>query len=277
MDGDLAKTKEDALLSAGSAAQALRHLFEIARSENPKLSLSFLCKKISLHSRGHLSDLLSGRRKFQKEQIIALAKMFGLNSMQLKYLEALHQRELEREPEAKHQFQNRMDRLRNTILAKPVPVKTNIHYRSVLEVFCAVGLSKNSREEIVSYFGRSRQRATEQAIEWLKENGYIEEKAGRLFVLSACLRLVDGDTLTPLSYVRMALQHSAGSIQHWFKHPDQSFFEANIISVKKEKYQEVLAKIRGVLAESIAELESEDADEVVHFQISLYPARPPSL
>ena len=77
------------LFESNSAGISLRRLYELFKNHKRKNSLSYLCQRIGIPSKGYLSFVMSGKRRLHAKYWDLTCKTFKLNDQQEKILKSL--------------------------------------------------------------------------------------------------------------------------------------------------------------------------------------------
>lgn len=81
------------LVEAESAAPTLRNLYELYKRHIGKFSMSFICRRAGIPSKGYLSFVMTGDRKLNEKYWVPVSEVFHLNPDQLEIMRLLFERE----------------------------------------------------------------------------------------------------------------------------------------------------------------------------------------
>jgi hypothetical protein len=77
------------LLETDSAANSLRSLYELHKAHQSKVSLSFVCRRAGIPSKGYLSFVMAGKRRLNVKYWQSVCEVFKLNYQQEKIMKLL--------------------------------------------------------------------------------------------------------------------------------------------------------------------------------------------
>ena len=77
------------LLSSQSSHEALKSLYNFQKQKQPTFSLTILGKKLGISSKGHISDMIRGRRSISRKHWSVLSQVFDLTESQTHYFHCL--------------------------------------------------------------------------------------------------------------------------------------------------------------------------------------------
>ncbi len=103
------------LLESNTAAQSLRQLYELHKSHHRKVSLSFLCKRAGIPSKGYLAFVMAGKRRLHSKYWSGICAVFKLNYRQSEILRLLFEIDADSDPQKQEacfaKIQNHRERL----------------------------------------------------------------------------------------------------------------------------------------------------------------------
>lgn len=76
-----------------------------------------------------------------------------------------------------------------------------------------------------------------------------------------------------IEFIKLALAHADKSVEKWFPQKNKSYFVSSILSVKMKHFEETVESLKSKLLLVQADLESPDADSLIHFNVQIYPTR----
>lgn len=82
------------LVNAESPGMTLRNLYELYKKHMQKFSLSFICKRSGIPSKGYLAFVMTGERKLNEKYWSPVFDVFKLNADQCEILLLLFQRDV---------------------------------------------------------------------------------------------------------------------------------------------------------------------------------------
>lgn len=267
--------KTMALLEAKDYSDAFRRLYNVAQGANPRISLAFICRRLALKSRGHLSDVLNGRRRMGRDRFDKIVSYFKLDDVETAFLKALRDLEYAKSSDALHAANQRVNHLRKvlTVSYEILPDQL-MDLFFAFKVFAAFGLfgHKATLKQLVDFFGAERKKDIEAALKKLVLLNMCVSKDSWFEVnQNIVLFNATGDGLSHTQFIKQTLMDAALGVEQWFSKPTQSRFHSTILSVNREKYTKYLQELRTRLIEDQTNLESSDADMLVHYNIQIYP------
>jgi uncharacterized protein (TIGR02147 family) len=270
------QTANRILLDAKNSSEAARSLYESLKNSSAKYSLAFLSRKAKIPSRGYLSDIISGRRKANLKYGPALAKAFGLKKPQVDYFQCLLMRDHETDPEHIAALERRLAELAKVLNVglSTLPGKVGQKYFA-FEVFCVFGLFGNeaTRADLLRYFGRARAKDLDQALALLVSWRLIHPQGVR-YRLAKDFILFDGseDGLSHIEFLKESVLMAHQRLSDWFDKPEQYLILSTMISVRRSAFEQTLPRIKELLHETQAQLETGEADMLVRFNVQIFPA-----
>lgn len=83
------------LVQAESSGLTLRQLYELNKKHTRKFSLSFICRRSGIPSKGYLAFVMTGERRLNSKYWDAVSQVFKLNDDQSEILQLLLERDAE--------------------------------------------------------------------------------------------------------------------------------------------------------------------------------------
>lgn len=270
------KAYQQVVLDASSGVEAIQKLIHLAKSFDAKVSLSYLCRRLGLSSKGFLSDVMNGKRSLGEKHWSDFADLFKLDAGIRDILFLLLRLDNEKDAEQKRLLAEEISFKRKAANYSEKILSNKLRGMFfAFDVFCAFGLFKNepTKDELRRYFGTARGVELEVAINILLTIDLIEKiDNGRYRIKNYNIRFSDSeDGLSHLDFLKESIEDARRSVEKWKEKRDESIFSSYIISVKQEHYRKVVDKLRRDLLEIQSGLESADADLLVRFNIQVYP------
>jgi uncharacterized protein (TIGR02147 family) len=270
------KAYQDAVLNASSGVEAIQKLIQLAKSFDAKVSLSYLCRRLGLSSKGFLSDVMNGKRSLGEKHWSDFADLFKLDTSIREILFLLLRLDNEKDADQKRLLTEEISFKRKAANYSEKILSNKLRGMFfAFDVFCAFGLFKNepTKDELRRYFGTARGVELEVALNILLTLDLIEKiENGRYRIRNYNIRFSDSeDGLSHLDFLKESIEDARRSVEKWKEKRDESIFSSYIISVKQEHYRKVVDKLRRDLLEIQSGLESAEADLLVRFNIQVYP------
>ncbi len=90
------------LIEAETSAGSLRQLYQLYKSEHKKASISFLCRRCGIPSKGYLAFVMSGKRRLNSKYWSPMCEVFKLNYQQAELMRLIF--EADAEPEKRETY-----------------------------------------------------------------------------------------------------------------------------------------------------------------------------
>jgi len=101
------------LIEADSSAISLRQLYQLYKSQHKKASISFLCRRCGIPSKGYLAFVMSGKRRLNAKYWAPMCEVFKLNYQQAEVMRLLL--EADASPQHKELYEPRMQALKSQL------------------------------------------------------------------------------------------------------------------------------------------------------------------
>ncbi len=272
------KTIDQILMNAKNSSQATRNLYLYYKSIHRTYSISYICKKAGIPSKGYLSDVMRGTRILNMKYTEGLIKAFKLDRLLASAYQILVQIDHEKDPNKIVRLlekKKRADKAMKVVVgAVPAPL-TSLFFN--LELFCRIGLFENkaTRFNLLKIYGKSRSSEVESAIEALKSSSLIIEDNGYLTLTNDQFKFETSSNNSHIEFLHECLRRVTASINEWYRKPDLAYIESSIISVEENKYKKIIPQIRSLFAELQSDLESGKADKLILFNVQVMPLDTP--
>jgi uncharacterized protein (TIGR02147 family) len=267
---------EAILLEAQDSAEAFRQLYQTAKNLDKRYSLSFMCRRLGLSSKGFLSDVMQGKRLLGHKYWDKVGQIFHLDPACHEILILLFSIDNEKDCDRKKLLTDELAIKRKALRYSKKILSSKLRGMFFsFDVFCAFGLFHNepSKEQLRQYFGVERGVELEVALNILLTTGLIEKTDhGTYRLTDNRIRFSDSeDGISHLDFLRESIEDARRSVETWKTRTDESIFASNIISVKRSDYLAALNKLKRDLLEIQSNLESQEADILIRFNIQVYP------
>lgn len=251
-------------------------LYRARKSENIRFSLQYLCNRAKIASKGYLSDVIGGRRKLSARYARSLADAFDLEDTERKIFIYLVQKDDEPSFAKQRSLAKKIQALKDQLKSGIRDVPENIHSHVLFtRIFCSLSVfsSPPTKEQVVSLLKDENPDAVRGTIDLLIQSGAVVEVNNKLSVVSSEIRFGNGgDSDSNIRYIEEFLNFSKTQARNWYPKKNESFFESSMLSVRKDRYLELLPKIKEIIDQTLTGLEeASDADELIHFGIQIFP------
>lgn len=271
------KTSNEIFQDADSPGQVLRALYLAAKEQNPRISLASICKKAGIPSKGYLADVMGGKRTLKEEYVLPLARAFSLEAAETKAFRILSQIEQCRFPADRANLEGKLASVRKLL---------RIHYRDELKQ----GLDTHTLVKLMAVFDLFREppsleqlqermpqhppQSVEAALGYMTGTGVAgrTENGGYKLLRNQLVFRSADRTEARIQYFDRCLQDASKGVSEWISSPDVAYFESSFVSVKRDRYAKALQEIRSVFERLQSDLESPEADDVIQFNIQIFPS-----
>ncbi|HYX38386.1 MAG TPA: hypothetical protein VE954_35230 [Oligoflexus sp.] len=265
------------LLAGSTGSQAVQQLWAYKKALEPRFSLAWLAGKLGIHSRGNLSETLKGIRRWPRKYWKTLGPILELDELQSEMLAFLLERDeattasdlnnLNREIETIRRFLQqrffKFDHKRGlTLLASDVYCYFSMHARVIKE------------REIIDYFGKSRYADILRGMQVLLDNQLIEKTAdgyrrndSNAKFFSFHQNELDHST----AFLRESIQDAEEQVPRWIHNNKEACFGTTTMSVKREQFEKTLTQIKKDVFRYFSELETNEGDTIIRFNMQIYP------
>lgn len=264
------------IIGLNGSSEAIKALYLSHKAARPKFSLEYICRKAGISSKGYLSDVIKGRRTIHPKYIKGILRAFSLSELEAEYLKLLIQRDHENDTKTLQKMDARLKELEREAKTRKLSLPQSfVHPFFTLEVFCAFGLfnGEPTLNDLVEYFGSASKAKVKLSLDNLEHMGSIRLADNNQYVLLERQFLFDNseDGYGHYAHLEESIDQAKANVRHFFPKNDVSFFESTTASVSMEDFIKAIPKIKRSFRKSITELETENGDELVRFNIQIYP------
>ncbi len=267
----LLQSKSEVLLTNEKLGKTIKVLYKLEKSEQPYFSVQYMCLKAKIPSKGHLSDVMGERRTLKLEYAKPLSKVFNLDSEQAKIFVSMAKYEKARTLSDKKKYYTQLQ------VAKKRLKSLETSYQEVQgvpfdfsRVFCSLGIIKKPvTAKKISHALEMDITAVLSYLKQLTERGFLIESEGCYALSANEVHFSKGEFV---DMIQSYLQASQLNINKWIDSKD-SIFESSTISVTQRAYKELLPKFKEFVMDTMSNLETEEGDSLVHFNVQVYPDR----
>ena len=220
-------------------------------------SLSDIARECNLNSRGHLHDLLSGRRRISHGIYQKLVKGLKLNGSARAYLKLLIERQLS--PDRSIQFEAKLKRLRDRAVNSPSRGTTQIAplTRGWDVTYAALGASGigATLDDISARIHLTIPRCRKNLNELIAHGLAVETEGGRFCALTHH-HSVESQSAALKAHLKQSLREQIREIEKKFDEPKQCLYRSVAFSLDRKRFEE----LREILKKKIIEF-TESAEE----------------
>jgi hypothetical protein len=266
------------LIEAKTAPDVLQGLYALRKTQHAKYSLAYFCRQTGIQSKGFLSDVIKGRKAASEAYWPKLAQAFGLEGPAAEALMLLLELQAGPEPGRASAIARELASLKKLLRIEGKSMTRALRDSLLpLDVFAAFGLYRDmpTRKELQEYFGRKHAVELEMALQHLLGLGAIAIVGDHFEIVHTQVRLFGtaGEVL-PADIARMGAEEAARRCRVWFEQKDDAFITSIVASVNRDRYQDVLPRIKKAVYQAVSDLESSEADMLVRFNVMIYPVDP---
>ena len=263
------------LLKSKTAGEALRGLFYTAKAHSPTWSLGVLAKKTGIRSKGFLSEIMAQKKRLQPLHVDKFAKAFDLSSDQKKVFKLLAEKSNRSQDIEDKELGEKLQSAQRSLKIKNLTVSgafTNLLL--TLEIYSLV----NMYPEGISY-NAIQKRFKDVSIDLLLptigkliEANLIRQDKGIYLSTGESFLFSDSqDGHTHLDFLKDSISKSLTEVERWFGLSDRSHLESSLITVNSSKFVKKLPVIKEKLLDLQKELEDEDPDMILRFNVQITP------
>lgn len=270
------------LLNAKTSREALRTLYFFKKGKAENFTLGSILLKTGIPSRGYLSMVLNGKKTLGAKYLGKVAKVFGLSPAEAAYLEVLVQIDLSKAKATIAALKADLAKARVELEVSQKVVKSRFSsYVLISELFCALSLftKEPGLNEILKLFGNHDLLEVQGALAELENLGIIakDAKAGTYRQLQNKVSWVRGDKVEDtIRGIEEIYRDGIEKLPRYFSDREVAFYNASIVTAKWSDYLRLLPKIREEIYKLENQIESQDADALVRFNVQLYPVTKPT-
>ncbi len=267
----------DILLSAMSAGEALKALFEKKKSSRGTFSLAVLSTLVQGLSKGYLSQVMNGQKILNPKYASELADAFDLSPLQKRAFELLTSRDATKTPAARQGLnaqlvtQLKLVRFRSK---KVLELKSAQFFS--FELYAAFGLFGNAarKQQLCELFHEKSDEEIEEALHWLEFWKVVRKDGEQYFLTNHGLVLnADGNALTYVDFWIKSAEDAQQAVPKWAGNSDLSFIASFLVTAKNEVFTERIKALKEQVMAFLAEIESESGDSLFRCNIQFYPVR----
>jgi uncharacterized protein (TIGR02147 family) len=278
MDKD-AKLIDHLLLDAEDSSEALASLNRIRKSRSDRWSMRAACKRIGISSTGYFSDVLKGKRRLHPKYIEGTGAAFGLSKAQLKYFEVLVLRDQDEKGKADKSWAAELEKvsapLRMEYVAFPKQLSEGLHWHIIVLSSFSLFKDAPTLRELGEYFGQSLLLPLSKSLHKLSEMGLVEIHNDRYTLSKTRIIFKESeDGLSEIEFLEKSTAHAASQVKAWYPKTEQSIFVSSVVTVKSQDLAKKLPDIRGRIHSILNELNSAQGDQLVEFNLQLFPFDP---
>lgn len=264
------------LKNAPTSSEAIRLLFQECKKGHRKFTLSYLRSHLGLKSNGFLSDVMKGRRRLHPRLGAKLSAALSLTDRESEVLQLLLERDFQKSALTKRQFARKVATSKKLISlpAKPLASRGRDIKLIYFKVFSALGICNGSATvaALVNIFPKESTESIRDALDFLIAQNWIEKDAAGYRTKESVVVFDDGeDGVSHLDFLRATMNEARDRVAEWYNERKSALFQASFLSVKKDDYETAIARLRSHLLETQANLETEEGEILINFNVQIYP------
>lgn len=263
------------LLSAKTSHEALKSLYSFQKQKQPNFSLTILGRKLGISSKGHISDMIRGRRSISRKHWSILSQVFDLSETQTHVFHCLLERDHSKCDQQKSYFDKQLKSLESMLTNRFDPealpkVKTPTKAAKELVEAFNIFPEEPSFRDFLDYFGRHRYKEIEIALSYLLDHGYVIEN-------DSCYRLTQNLSFPVENlgqqpdYLKANFIEGCEQIDRFGHKPEQAVFSSDVLSLSPDQYQGLLNEMSSYLNKLKSQSNTNDAKHLIKMNVQLYP------
>lgn len=266
------------LINAQNFGEALGSIYRCNKKTSPRYSLAYLCRVSGIRSKGYLSDVMSGRRTLNLKYLLSLSRAMKLQEKHKQLFITLALVEAEKDPHQKKAYRQKVSSLKKALKVEYRKMPQGLYDPLVMvRVFCTLGLFREppTIQNLLRKLKNIPLPEIEQSLNFLITQDAVIEENQRYRVKNEQIifNSAENDKLH-FRFITSCLEDAHRNLEKYFQRPNESYFESTLISVRSSVYKEKLVELKEFLNRYQSDIESSDADSLIHFNIQVYPANP---
>jgi uncharacterized protein (TIGR02147 family) len=269
------------ILNAQSSKEALQQVFAWRKALDSRFSLAYIAHRLGLKSRGTLSLMLRSERPIPSRIRRPLFQVLTRDEPLTDYLELMLARDEATSDTARQEAEAKMKALHFFLRDR----FTSIHLQHGLnllasDLLCAFDLfqGRPTERQLIEFFGRARFPEVQTAIGSLLLNGLIEKQEGHLKRTDKTQRFLtiqgqEQDSM--LRYLKESIHDAWLNVGKWQGDTSMSCFGSTTMSVRRDIYVEVIKRLKKDMFRYFSELETDEGDTLIRFNMQIFPLQPP--
>ncbi|MDQ3233011.1 MAG: TIGR02147 family protein [Pseudobdellovibrionaceae bacterium] len=258
---------------------ALERLIALKKMENSAYTKNYLTRRVGLSSRGYLTDVFKERKKLSARFVRPLVAILDLEPFEATYLEKklLLETEYAKSAEVREELQAELTILEKNFRSMTLEVEDNFDVYALSLVYLSLFLFPEKtagHRDLLKVLPILPAATIERSLQFLLQKSLIVEQGHRL-------------TVNPdKDFSFLSAQYSAGQEADYLKKSfmegierlpllrqqrDDVIFHSSVLTVKRSAYREFIKRIKQDFRTYHAELDHENPDALVRFNVQLYP------
>lgn len=267
------------ILLSHDGVSALEKLIVMKKLESPYFSKNYLTRKLGLSSRGYLTDVFKGRKKLSARYVRPIVDLLGLTDAETSYLEKklLLSTEFVKTDLQKNQLEHELNVLERKFRTRAIPVDDHSDAYALSLVYLSFFLftdKQASRRELYQSLKIVSAAGIDMALRELLLKGLLIEKDHRISVnpeRDISFLNAQYSSNREVQFLKRTVGESFDKVDMVRTHREEVLFQSTVLTVKRKRYLEFLGRIKHEFRTMIADLDDEDPDSMVRFNIQLYP------
>ncbi len=261
------------LVSSKSSHEALKRLYNFQKQKQPTFSLTILGKKLGISSKGHISDMIRGRRSISRKHWSILSQVFDLSETQTHYFQCLLEKDHSKCNSQKSYFEKQLESLERlinksvdhrTLPTKESPTKFAVELLKSFPIF----QNKPNFRDILDYFGRHRFKEIQSTLGYLLNEDLIDVKDGFYFIKNQ--PAATETLLAETDYLKASIIEACDFLEH-FENDSSAIFTSDVLCVSSEDYQKIIVEFRSKLEELRQRSQSGQEDTLIKVNLQVFP------
>lgn len=264
------------LLDSASSSEAIAKLYRLQKSQSAQWSMQFICKKIGIPSTGYFSDVIKSKRTLNPKYIPATCKTFALSKPQSFYLEKLILRDQASNTEVMEALNAELkkagEHLQTEYINVPGQLSEGLLWHILVLSSFSLFKGEPKKIQLEKYFGPGLSLPLGKSLHKLASLGLIEQVDDGYALTKTRIIFNDAeDGYSHLDFLEKSILHAASEARNWFDKKEESFILSTVVTVNSEEYKTRIPEIRSKIHALINELNSDEGDRLVGFNVQLFP------
>ncbi|NRA66055.1 MAG: TIGR02147 family protein [Pseudobacteriovorax sp.] len=270
---------ERTVILSHSPMEALEKLIMLRKSEKPSFNKSAISRRLGCSSRSYLTDILKGRKSISIRLVKPLITLLGLDEHESRYLEIqlLLTTSFASDDATRSGLEGERKQLRSLLTSNKVQFDEKIELNAIFLVYLTLYILPGKQGSYRSLYAKltmlTAQQIQKSAHELIRQ-GLIQEQDS---VLSICTEkefsFLDSESSDDYEqdFLRSAIEESIEHLPMVKEKRQDVIFHSSLITAEKAQLHSLLETMRNELSALRAKVESKNANQLVRFNLQLYP------
>ncbi len=258
---------------------ALEKLIALKKLENSKFSKNYIAKKIGLRSRSYLTDIFKGRKKLAAKYINPVISTLNLAVNESLFLEKklLLETEFAKPKNVYCQIEGELKILEKNLKYQTMDMDNGSDIFTLSLVYLSFFLFEDrtvSFRELLRTFDEIPAATIEGTLHELIKKELIQADNDKYRINPEndfSFLKANYDIVQEIKFLKQTIIDSERNLFLLKESRDEVVFHSSLLTVKKSDYESKLKKIREDLRKMHCEIEDENPDTMVRFNVQVFP------